>query len=578
MRVTKLKIHEFRKFKNNEVKFGKKLTCISGHNAVGKSTILGILANSSELNKKTGTTINGGAFRADLKEIMKFSEEFDPSGSQKCTLEFTDLPNITQEPYLESISFRATWQKKGKENNKRYRLLPMPTEERHTVRKYKFPTLYLGMSRLYPIGEVDDKNVNPDRIKSLTDEEKNFVHDNHKWILANNDSYKSSHSVNLKNTKKTGFGIETEQYDALSNSAGQDNLGQILLSLLSFKRLKKNMGEDWVGGLLLIDEVDATLHPIAQNRLFDFLSDFSKTYDIQIIFTTHSLSLLEHIDKNIDQINHYHESENRPLKSIELNYLSTDHGSMKVHTDLNVQDIKSDLLNTYSFNKKNEIKIYSEDNEARWFFDELIGYCKQKNFIKFSSNKLEHVSVSLGKNQLLKLLRGDFNYFSKNLTLLDGDVEDDDIRKELRGVVTNYSPSDGKTYNIIKLPGGESPEKLLWDYALDLPEGHPFYADNPKGISFKKTSFIDNGPNSANYTSKHQRENFKEWFKDHELEMNQLIWFWLDDHQETVVSFLREFKFAHDFVAKSNLFDEIIINDDLIKSIEEKEAFSGQNL
>lgn len=42
-------INDFRQFKNMEISLGKRLTVIAGRNSTGKSTILGILANSGEL-------------------------------------------------------------------------------------------------------------------------------------------------------------------------------------------------------------------------------------------------------------------------------------------------------------------------------------------------------------------------------------------------------------------------------------------------------------------------------------------------------------------------------------------------
>jgi len=48
---------------------------------------------------------------------------------------------------------------------------------------------------------------------------------------------------------------------------------------------------------LLIDELDATLHPIAQNKLVDYLYEHAKKLKIQIVFTTHSLSMLEYISQ-----------------------------------------------------------------------------------------------------------------------------------------------------------------------------------------------------------------------------------------------------------------------------------------
>ena len=54
MKAIRLFIEDFRQFENCEVIIGNKLTAVAGNNGTGKSTILGLLANSSQLpGKKT---------------------------------------------------------------------------------------------------------------------------------------------------------------------------------------------------------------------------------------------------------------------------------------------------------------------------------------------------------------------------------------------------------------------------------------------------------------------------------------------------------------------------------------------
>jgi len=69
----------------------------------------------------------------------------------------------------------------------------------------------------------------------------------------------------------------------LTNSSGQDNLGQILLAILSFRKLKEEQGEQWQGGILLIDEIDATLHPAAQSKLIKLFIQEAKENKLQIL-------------------------------------------------------------------------------------------------------------------------------------------------------------------------------------------------------------------------------------------------------------------------------------------------------
>ena len=51
------------------------------------------------------------------------------------------------------------------------------------------------------------------------------------------------------------------------------------------------------GGILLIDELDATLYGFSQAKLVDYLWQAAKDYKIQIIFTTHSPIILKCVNK-----------------------------------------------------------------------------------------------------------------------------------------------------------------------------------------------------------------------------------------------------------------------------------------
>ncbi|WP_243122414.1 ATP-binding protein [Clostridium septicum] len=44
------------------------------------------------------------------------------------------------------------------------------------------------------------------------------------------------------------------------------------------------------------------MHPIAQNKLVDYLYKSSKELDVQVVFTTHSISLLRYISEKISII------------------------------------------------------------------------------------------------------------------------------------------------------------------------------------------------------------------------------------------------------------------------------------
>ena len=87
---------------------------------------------------------------------------------------------------------------------------------------------------------------------------------------------------------KDTLGPSNTYYDFNSISSGEDNLGHILIKLLAFKNNRIHTNGN-LNGILCIDEIEASMHPVAQEKLFDILYSFAKQYQIQIVFTTHSL-------------------------------------------------------------------------------------------------------------------------------------------------------------------------------------------------------------------------------------------------------------------------------------------------
>lgn len=106
----KIQIKDFRLFQNQTILLGKYLTVLSGRNSTGKSTILGMIANSGELKKKDGVTYSSKAFRAEFSELFKGSRRFDNIGPDRFVITLCD-ENGNETDYR---SFRTAWQTKDK--------------------------------------------------------------------------------------------------------------------------------------------------------------------------------------------------------------------------------------------------------------------------------------------------------------------------------------------------------------------------------------------------------------------------------------------------------------------------------
>jgi recombinational DNA repair ATPase RecF len=94
MFISELHIEKFRLFKNNSFKLGKYITAISGFNATGKSTVLGLLGHCGELKSKRFKPLLQGAFKAELGEILKFSHPYDERITDIGKVIFADVPTL----------------------------------------------------------------------------------------------------------------------------------------------------------------------------------------------------------------------------------------------------------------------------------------------------------------------------------------------------------------------------------------------------------------------------------------------------------------------------------------------------
>lgn len=537
--IHSIQINDFRIFKNQNIKFGKYVTAIAGKNGLGKSTILALVGNSCELKEKN---IFGKNFRTEFNEIFKAHPDYDKSGSNKCIINFSTQNNPNE--IVDHRVCRIAWQNK----QTRFRVIPEHTVDgKKRSSKKEFPSLYLGLSRLYPIGESSDINLSVKELKLTEDEKLDFVH-NYINILGLdiNDSIKIN-SIDIKNNKKNGIGIDTDEYHNLSNSAGQDNVGQILLYILSFERLKNQLKEYYQGGVLLIDELDATLHPAAQINLINYLFKKCKNLNLQLIFTTHSSALLKYI---CNKIQHNKEEE---LNNYEIVYLTKQNGPLKILQNPDYYLIENDLfINKPGANIK-KLTIYSEDKEARWFFKNLVS-----NDLVNLSSFFNIIDIKLGCEVLFSLIKGDPKYFANILFIFDGDITEQQIKEN------NISN------NIVKLPGQRPPEEVIYNFLCNLDSDDEFW-DEANTVGLNKESLMQHGPDSNDYAGYSiKREKNKEWFKNYKtvFENTNVINSWIKHNIEEFENFILDLVFAYNQISKRTLSNPIYLNDSFKQKIE----------
>ncbi len=360
---------------------------------------------------------------------------------------------------------------------------------------------------MFPIAQEKDKNININ-LTSLSDEDKEWYKNYYNLIFA------SEESVNIEDCKtshKRFYSPSCEKHDSYSNSAGEDNLGQILTSILSFKKIKDNTNENYKGGILLIDELDATMFPGAQIKLLDTFLTFAKQYDLQIIFTTHSTDIIKLI------------MNNKFSKSEDVKFLFIEKRGSKIITHQTKNDIEKMLsaLRYEIFNEdvERKIELYTEDEEARFFLKGII----KRDWRKYIDIKC----VSLGAENYINLIRNKVPSFLSSIVVLDGD----------------RSKSKSKFKNVLYLPGGKRPENVFHDLLNSIPEENDFWG---KCGGYTKEYFRANPPRSLG-----NRTYMKEWFNSNKKYWgrgcNKVIDIWKSMNQNKVNEFNKKIEDIIDY-------------------------------
>lgn len=460
MKITQVDIAKFRGFRNQSFELGSQITAIAGQNGTQKSTLLGLITQTFTVKKDSPMRgehpLCGGSYISQFKDKFRLSPTFDKPGSHEWTLSFDEIPPFTVESILRSGSGIIRFWKKGM---------------RQAGDGYiDYPTIFLSMKRLLPLAE-DNSNITTND-NTLDDEEKEEFKRLHNKILIVQTPITSATGITSKN--KQSIGVNTSFYDWNQNSMGQDNLSKIILALFSFKRLKKKFPNDYHGGILAIDELDATMYPASQHELLKVLRKYASDLKLQVIFTTHSLSLLRAMDELKTEVDARLETK----KQIKIVYLKKVDDEIQIKKNVDFKYIVLDLnvVAAGANRKKHKVVVYTEDKENITF---------AKAILKKRTSDLEFVGIPIACTKLVDLMTMGipaFNY-PHSIIILDGDVrENKSIMKKLKD-----------TKNVLILPGGTSPERMLAKFLNDLPDADGLWnsiADGySKQVCFREVSF-----------------------------------------------------------------------------------------
>lgn len=524
MIIKKISIKKFRGFQDINFEPGKHLTAIAGQNGTQKTTVLGMLSQPFAITLKENPMLGekplcGGNFKSGFSDKFKFSDVFDKVGEHEWTIH----QECGDPPYtVESIKRGG---KKGKEAIRFWK-----QGDRTAGSGYiQLPVIYLSLKRLLPIGE--DKDITEDNSVVLSEDEFSFYKKWYSKILINLDDILESNYI--ASGQKNTLGANTSNYDWKVNSAGQDNIGKIILAILSFKRLGEKYPENYNGGILAIDELDSTLYPASQLKLIDALRTFASKYNIQIIFTTHSLTILEKVCEL--QQNTKISGQNKVV------YLEKKDDKIIATQNVSFSSIKNRLKVIIENKKTIKIDVFTEDDEAIIF---------AKSLLKRKSSNLNFIKCKLGCSQLVELASKKVPsfIFPNSIIILDGDTNNEpQLLKRIK-----------KLNNIILLPTNQSVEQLLACFLLELTDTSTIWSNINTDFN-KQYCFRDYTPDEI----LNDRDKAKKWFNSHlsvwGKNASKIINPWAEAHPEDARLFLNDFTKTYNKFAKELQLDEIHI-------------------
>jgi predicted ATPase len=190
------------------------------------------------------------------------------------------------------------------------------------------------------------------------------------------------------------------------------------------------------GALVLIDEVEAGLHPWVQQLLMLHLQQLALRNDLQIIVTSHSPVVLD---------------------SVPLNgkiFLDRDDESGEVAVRLAYRDLIQNAL----YGRSNEkIKLLCEDEIAEGILEGVFDLLSPQEGI---TRDAVDIGRDTGANEFPMHARSlaKFGQLQDTIFILDGDQRGGEIENKIKNAA-----GPGVNISILFLPGRESPESWMWD-------------------------------------------------------------------------------------------------------------------
>lgn len=565
--------YKFRRLKSLKIPIAERITIIAGHNGIGKSTILGLIAHQSGLTNRAvkghklsytraqNTSYFDKTYQANFGEII----HLDYVGDYESKL---GPPPTLGEPLIhflidgkEVIGKACRVEPRSDDlSSNEVRVVSRSVEPSTRTfisesgkvvvgpaGKVPLPTIYLGMTRVLPLGEAEQGTV-ASSTKTMDSSDAALIASFFNSVISGSNATSSKITAHrIKNTGKLS-GQPAYEFDPKCVSLGQDSLGSIALALASFQKLQREWA-DYPGGLLIIDELDAGFHPHAIGKLVKALKSHAKKLDLQILATTHSLRLIEAV---------HPESEPLSAKRLDGVIYLRDPGRPKVLDSPSLQTIVEDMEllppKKAAKAKRPTLKVYFEDDEAAAVFKAIARTTYLSKLGTKFGVKLDCMPLGVGCDNLAAL--GDHDpYFKKVVMVLDADATASQANEKynhtarLPGDMYTGVKTGVESKELTKRP--LAPERTLLQYLYNIvndPDNHEAVLDRLSITTIHISDYLlDTKPKVLA-----ARETTKKWWTSKLAYIKEwkLLESWVADRPTEVNKFLAEFEAAVEVVAK----------------------------
>ena len=272
-----------------------------------------------------------------------------------------------------------------------------------------------------------------------------FKWDKKEYTFEHEDGNKTKITVSF-----TGVQLESGlKYSSLSMGSGEQRVIKIISVLLAAEPFS----------LVLIDEIDLLLHVSALKRLIEIIHDIAVRKNIQVVFTTHSLEMI--------QLSRY----------VSIQYI---HNLGEGKPSTVYKTITPDLIYSMTGQTHKTHRVYVEDNLAKYMVYQLVRKKQMSTYVDIIKYGAIENAFTIASGLVIQ------NEQTENiLILLDGDryrsteEKKEQIKKKLSGTEDDAEEKRAKTLSMISefsLPDDTSPEKFLHDIILRcFPDDNEIY-------------------------------------------------------------------------------------------------------